>query len=182
MKPPSPNQEHESEAVILVKAFPQVGGKHGETVCVAGVTREGQWLRLFPVSFRKLDDAKQFKRWDIVRFKWRAPTEDKRPESRHVLQHTIEKIDHVPSKDREKLLAPIELKGLTAVRQQGGSLALIRPQIEKFKIERKSDADLKEEAASYQDAVKQIDMFDERVLKPIQPCPYSFSESDQKLK
>ena len=49
-----------AEAIILVKASPQVGKKHGETVCCAGVNAKGEWVRLYPVSFRTLDQARQF--------------------------------------------------------------------------------------------------------------------------
>jgi hypothetical protein len=175
MKSPTHDLINTTEAIILVKAFPQIGGKHGETVCVAGITLSGEWVRLFPVSFRKLEDAKQFRRWDIVRFSWRVPTEDHRLESRHVLQNRIEIIGHVPHKDREKLLAPLEQKGVLNARSEGKSLALIRPTVLKFKIDRKSNDVMKEETAAYESAVKQIDMFDDRALKPIAPCPYSFS-------
>src|SRR5690242_17431107 len=73
--------EGEAEAIILVKASPHVSQKYGETVCCAGVTLAGEWVRLYPVTFRRLDDAKKFKRWDHIRFKWRAPKDDRRPES-----------------------------------------------------------------------------------------------------
>lgn len=54
-------------------------------------------------------------------------------------------------------------------------MALIRPVVDRFKIEKKSDAEIAKETASYQTAVSQTDMFDERTLKAIQPCPYKFS-------
>jgi hypothetical protein len=41
-----------AEAVVIVKAAPQVGRRHGETVCCAGIDVYGNWLRLYPVSFR----------------------------------------------------------------------------------------------------------------------------------
>lgn len=49
----------EAEAVILIKASPQVGQKHGETVCCAALDIYGRWLRLYPVSFRYLEDGKK---------------------------------------------------------------------------------------------------------------------------
>jgi hypothetical protein len=38
--------EGTSEAIILVKASPQAGKRHGETVCCAGVNDKGEWVRL----------------------------------------------------------------------------------------------------------------------------------------
>ena len=77
--------EGTSEAIILVKASPQVGKRHGETVCCAGVNDWGEWLRLYPVSFRTLDQANQFRRWDRIRFRWKKPQDDPRPESLRVI-------------------------------------------------------------------------------------------------
>ena len=70
-----------SEAVILVKASPQVGKKHGETVCCAGVDDKGQWVRLYPVTFRTLDEGQQFGRWDKIKFRNTAK----------IISHTTEK-------------------------------------------------------------------------------------------
>jgi hypothetical protein len=61
--------EGEAEAIILVKATPHISQKYGETVCCAGVTLTGEWLRLYPVTFRRLEDAKRFGRWDHIRFR-----------------------------------------------------------------------------------------------------------------
>lgn len=56
-----PDLQGTSEAVILVKASPQVGKKHGETVCCAGVDDKGQWVRLYPVTFRTLNEGELYR-------------------------------------------------------------------------------------------------------------------------
>lgn len=41
--------------LITVKASPEIGRAHGETVCVAGVRLDGgmpEWIRLFPVPWQ----------------------------------------------------------------------------------------------------------------------------------
>lgn len=173
MPSPSPNP-NSSEAIILVKAFPQVGAKHGETVCVAGITRSGQWLRLFPVPFRKLDDSQQFGRWDIVRFDWKPPAHDKRSESRHVILSSLEKTGQIPKKDRKSLLHKLEVTGLSDHRSKGLSLALLRPTIKDFIIKKKTPREILEETELFRSAVNQTDMFDQKTLRPIEPCPYKF--------
>ena len=40
--------------LTLVKTLPHVGQKHGETVCCAGLTAEGQWRRQYPIPYRRL--------------------------------------------------------------------------------------------------------------------------------
>ncbi len=80
----------ETEAIVIIKAAPQVGQQHGETVCCAGINLEGDWLRLYPISFRTLNQGQKFGRWDHVKFKWRRPNDDLRIESRRVDQDRLE--------------------------------------------------------------------------------------------
>ncbi len=167
-------KDGESEAVIIVKASPQISQQYGETVCCAGVTPEGEWVRLYPVSFRKLEDVSKFGRWDRVRFKWRKPKTDMRPESVRVDQQSIEIIGEYPKSERERLLAKLEVKGLKQVAAEGKSLALLRPQQPKFSFERKTDEDIAKERHAYQEVLKQKDLFDNKALLPLEPCPYKF--------
>jgi hypothetical protein len=163
-----------AEAIILVKASPQISQKHGETVCCAGVTPTGEWLRLYPVTFRKLDDVRQFARWDRIRFKWKKPKDDPRPESMRVDQQSIEIIGEMPKNERQRLLTPLEVTSLNAVRDQGKSLALLRPQKPQFVIEQKSADEIAQENANYESIAKQPDMFDTKALVPLKPCPFRF--------
>lgn len=70
--------------LITVKAYPAVGRKTGESVCVAGVRIDGdhvQWARLFPVGFRDLPVERQFAKYQVVALRVKRPTTDRRPES-----------------------------------------------------------------------------------------------------
>jgi hypothetical protein len=42
----------EREAIVIVKAYPNPSAKYFETVCVAAITAEEGWIRLYPVSER----------------------------------------------------------------------------------------------------------------------------------
>jgi len=163
-----------AEAVVLVKASPQVSQKHGETVCCAGVTLEGKWVRLYPVTFRKLEDAQQFKRWDLIRYKWRRSKDDHRPESYRVEQESIEVVGNLAKRDRPNLLSRLEVTGLNAIAAEGKSLALLRPQQPKFLIAPKAADEIAQERLDYASIGKQRDMFNTRVLVPLEPCPVSF--------
>lgn len=74
-------------ALITVKAYPVIGSKTGEAVCVAGIrldTPEPTWIRLFPVPFRQLAEDKRFKKFQIVQLRaQRRHGADRRPESLH---------------------------------------------------------------------------------------------------
>ncbi len=166
--------EGDAEAIILVKATPQVGHKHGETVCCAGVTLGGEWLRLYPVTFRRLDDAKKFGRWDRIRFHGRKPKDDPRPESRRVDQQSIEIVGKLSKHERTVLLSNLEVTGLNAVSAQGKSFALLRPRNPRLIIDRKSPEEFMQEKNEYEWICKQQDMFYQKDLIPLEPCPFQF--------
>lgn len=66
----------ESDILILCKTYPSPSGKHVETSCVAGMRPDGSLIRLFPVPFRLIDGAQQFKKWQWIRARIeRAPAD-----------------------------------------------------------------------------------------------------------
>ena len=56
----------EREALVTVKAYPNPSAKYFESVCVAAITREEGWVRLYPVGFRSLPDQQRFKKYHRV--------------------------------------------------------------------------------------------------------------------
>jgi hypothetical protein len=169
--------EGTSEAIILVKASPQIGRRHGETVCCAGINDKGEWVRLYPVSFRTLDQARQFRRWDRIRFRSKKPQDDTRPESLRVDHQSIEIIGELKPKERLNFLARLEVSSINAVKAEGKTLALLRPKNLTFLIERKSTEALQEEKAKFQALAAQTDLFNTSPLIPYEPCAYAFKYS-----
>jgi hypothetical protein len=49
--------------LILCKTYPSPSGKYAETSCVAGLTENGQLIRLYPVPFRLIADEQKFRKW-----------------------------------------------------------------------------------------------------------------------
>lgn len=162
------------EAVILVKAAPVIGAKHGETVCCAGMDLYGNWLRLFPVSFRVLDQAKKFGRWDRVKFKWRKPSNDQRQESRHVDSQTLEIVGKMKDTEKSRFLNRHVVSSLTKEYEAGRSLALLKPEISKFWAELRTDVDVEEEQARINAFHAQDDLFLPRPAVPIKACKFDF--------
>lgn len=134
-----------TEAIVMVKAAPQVGRRHGETVCCAGLDLYGNWLRLYPVSFRTLEQSKKFGRWDRIKFNWRIPNDDRRVESRRVDQQSIEIVGQLRKSERASFLAKTVVTSLVRERDAGRSFALLKPEILSFKIEKKDAAEVKAE-------------------------------------
>lgn len=48
--------------LITVKTYPIPSTKYDELVCTAGVTEEGEFIRLYPINFRDLPYDQQFKK------------------------------------------------------------------------------------------------------------------------
>lgn len=165
--------ETAAEAIIIVKAAPQLGEKHGETVCTAGITREGAWVRLYPIAFRTLDQAQQFGRWDIVRYDWRKPKDDPRVESRRVEHQTLEVTGQLAVPQRFGLIDPMVKDSLVSERADGRSFAFIRPKIRKFVIEVKPDDKYRKEKEGFALHASQDNMFLKQVI-PYKPCRHVF--------
>lgn len=162
-----------TEAVVIIKAAPQVGFRHGETVCCAGIDLYGRWLRLYPVSFRTLEEAQRFGRWDRIRFDWRKPTDDPRPESVRVNQQSIEVVGELRPSEREKFLTNCIVESLAHEREAGRSLALLKVQVLEFRYEKKNEEEVKLETTKFDALRAQPDLFAKQVT-PYKPCPYRF--------
>jgi hypothetical protein len=110
--------------LILVKALPHVGHRHGETVCCAGVTVDGEWRRQYPIHFRRLRDN-QFARWQWIEYDWIAPgPDDRRRESRRVQEDTIRVGDVMPERERAGFLDPLIIGSTDEAAAKGMSLTL----------------------------------------------------------
>ncbi len=67
--------------LITVKAYPAISKKYNETVCTAGITEEGKWIRLYPIPFRQLDYKNQFRKYEWIELDVERNKSDFRPES-----------------------------------------------------------------------------------------------------
>jgi hypothetical protein len=79
----------QARILILCKTYPSPSGKHVETSCVAGMEEDGSLIRLFPVPFRLVGDAKQFKKWQWISARINKASNDHRSESHKVFVDTI---------------------------------------------------------------------------------------------
>jgi hypothetical protein len=83
------------ELLILTKTYPTPSTKYRETTCVAAVTSTGHLRRIFPVPYRLLDGAQQFKKWEWIKAGLSQPKGDNRPESRRIDTDSIDRSDNV---------------------------------------------------------------------------------------
>ncbi len=79
---------------IAAITIPTPSKKYLETSCTAGIDENGNWLRLYPVPLRKMEANNQegYRKYEWIEVDTLPSLEDKRPESRKIVQGTIHKL------------------------------------------------------------------------------------------
>lgn len=89
--------------LITVLTYPHPSQKYQETVCTAGITESGLWVRLYPLPLRSLPKEQQLRKWHWVEIDTLRPTNDTRPESRRpVIDGMVVGAKLDPTRDREE--------------------------------------------------------------------------------
>jgi len=168
----------EREALIAVKAYPNPSAKYRETVCVAAITKEEGWVRLYPVRFRTLSQDRRFVKYQRVRLRMRKHDRDPRPESYRLDEMSLELGETLGTRGnwaqrREWVEPTLSASMCEIVRLQadsGKSLGAFRPK-------RVGDLVIKdappEWSAKQQAAMGQMWLFDDAAI-PLEKIPYVF--------
>ena len=137
--------EETIEALVVVRTYPVPSSQSIESSCTAGITREGQWVRLYPVPHRLLDVGKRFRKWQWVSVRVRAATRDPRLESRRIDEDSIQILPERLSTghqwaDRRRIVMPLKAQSMCWLqaerdREQHPTLGIIKPrEIQGFRI------------------------------------------------
>lgn len=176
--------------LILCKTYPSPSSRYVETSCVAGMTAEGQLIRLFPVPFRLVEDDQQFRKWQWISARVRRAQDDVRSESHRISVDTIA-VDGEPLAtrdhwmDRRHAIKDVPVfeshEALEAARLTSGiTLGLVRPSRllgldikpvdnPEWTEEEKHKLLQEQQQGSLFDAVE-----DQRALKTLRKLPYDF--------
>jgi hypothetical protein len=176
--------------LILCKTYPSPSAKYVETSCVAGMDEKGQLIRLFPVPFRFVNDAQQFKKWQWIDASVRKTNDDHRLESHRVSVDTIQLVGSpLPTTndwvERRRVMESLEVfedfDALESARQSRGiTLGLVRPsRLVDLEITQADSAEWSpDEVAKLMQAQMQGSLFDQddesRALKLLRKLPYDF--------
>jgi|SRR5699024_1315922 len=176
--------------LITVKAYPLPSRSYDELVCTAGITEEGEWIRIYPVPFRFLKDEGQYSKYQWVELDLKKRKDDFRPESYSPVNTGLQDIEIIESLDtgnhwsaRKHLLLDNGPKVYTSkanliedCREPNFvSLATFKPT--KF-IDFVWEEDEREWTGNFQKNIQQKDLFDERGGKgdtdTVDKLPYKF--------
>lgn len=157
-----------------MKAQPHRSSKYFETVCCAGIGRDGKWRRQYPVPFRILNDNQKFKRWSWISYRFSTSPDDSRPESQKVVPESITVGSELKKSERARFLNPLIRESFEDADSRHESLTLLRPKALTILYEEKSESELANERTKHADLAAQMSLFD-KTAKPLEPCPIQFT-------
>jgi hypothetical protein len=167
--------------LITVKAYPNPSKKYGETVCAAGIDLDtNQWIRLYPIPFRDLDEDKKFKKYTVIEVSATKAVDDNRPESFKVDSDSIKIIDSYDTKDkwerRKKYILPTVAESfcnlLAESKSSDKSLGIFKPLHVDFTYQKARPKDKNSRDVCY----SQLGFYD-KIKKAIEPIPLDFRYS-----
>jgi hypothetical protein len=168
--------------LITVRTYPVPSEKSIEASCTAGVTDRGEWLRLFPVPYRLMDQEKRFSKWQWIEVNTlRATSDPSRPESYKIDPNSIMVGETVGPQSgwekRRKILEPLRRSSMCKIQQerdQNGSptLGFFHPfRIKQLLIE---PADAPQWTDSQLASLRRQDLFQKGPVQPLEKIPFDF--------
>ena len=169
-----------TKVLITVLTYPHPSKKFQETVCTAGITEDGEWVRLYPIDYRYLPEQQKFHKWQWVEVALgpRGHRNDQRPESREPDLNTLRVLGEPISTrnnwlERRQLIDPMPhhtVQQLEALHSQDRtSLGIVRPT---RVLDLKATPTDREWSEKYQALWKQARLFGEQ--KPLTKLPFRF--------
>lgn len=180
------------KVLITVKTYPLPSKKTIEASCTAGITEDGNWIRLFPLPFRYLEYTKRFKKYQWIEASV-TKASDPRPESYKVALDSIRLIGKpLPTSNnwqaRKDIILPLAAPSLCYLEKTRTeteiTLGIFKPRIiRKLIIEQEEYPDWTDEELAI---ISQQSMFDKQTVKPLEKIPlkffYSFFCNDSQCK
>lgn len=177
--------------LITVKTYPTLSRKYGETVCTAGVREDGSWIRIYPVPFRRLDEAEQYRKFDWLHCELIKSRSDPRPETRHpAAMDQLRPVGHMGTSDEWRERRQLLLQTATVYTRlepliEGAkdnrlSLAVFKPtRITGFICENETREWDPAKVTELRNRTRQEEMFEDETWRQtfqlIPKLPYSFS-------
>jgi hypothetical protein len=179
-----------TKVLIAVKTYPSLSSKYDELVCTAGFLENGNWIRIFPIPFRKLEYDKRYNKYDWVEIDLTKNTSDFRPESYKPLsiENAFNVVGHIDTHNNWQQRKDIVLKkvytNLTQLiveakdKKIATSLATFKPtEILDFTIEPVEREWDKKKLATLKAKAQQLQLFQnaENPFEVVNKLPFKFS-------
>lgn len=169
-----------TKVLITVRTYPHPSQQYQETICTAGVTEDGDWVRLYPIDYRYRPEHQKFRSWQWIEVALapRGHRNDQRLESREPDLTTLRMLGERISTEnawfeRRRIIDRMPhhtVSQLEALYDQNRtSLGIVRP---KRVLDLKVTPTDREWPAKYQWLWKQGRLFGEQ--KPLAKLPFRF--------
>lgn len=167
-------------ALIVVRTYPTPAKNGVEVSCTAAITDKGEWLRLFPVPYRRLAPHQQFHKYQWIDIGVEKAA-DPRPESHKIRQDTIKIVSDVSTEHhwqaRKDVIFPLKAESMCALQSRRDdygfpTLGIFKPASFSLVIE---ESDQPTWSASQLATLRQGDLFDEDPPDELEKVPFDFS-------
>lgn len=182
------SKKQKKQILITVKTYPTPSKKYGELVCTAGITKEGDLIRIYPVPFRMLEDDKKYGKYRWIEASVEKNISDFRNESYKIDTDSIKILNQLESDGNswsERRLAVLEKTKIytntdeiinlakEVNKDEQISLAIFKPTKILDFYWKEQDANWDKEQVEY---FKQNDLFDAQrtELKIVEKLPLKF--------
>jgi hypothetical protein len=165
--------------LIAVRTYPVPAKSSIEASCTGAITDDGQWIRLFPVPYRLMDQEKRFSKWQWIDVNI-IKASDSRPESYKLNIDTIDVGEFVGPQDnwhaRRDLIKPLKRPSMCRIqreREERGAptLGIFRPhEIKRLIIEPTAE----NWTAAEEAILKQDSLFEKAPAHTLEKIPFNF--------
>lgn len=172
-------QPEKKTALIVVRTYPVPARTGVEVSCTAAITDKGEWLRLFPVPWRFLDEDQRFRKYQWVEFTV-TKASDPRPESYKIKPDGIKIISELGTSGewqaRKDVVLPLQSHCLCCLQRQRDAdghptLGIFRPKtIERLTITPETPNWTEAQAA----VLRQKHLFVKAPKTELEKIPFSF--------
>ncbi len=130
--------------IILAKTYPTVSKSYEVLLCMAGITEDGEWRRIYPVPLEAYQNIGKFPKRSWIEYELREEYADSRKESRKIYPESIKVLDREDEETARKMLK----ERVTTLEElwrrnkiDRTSLGVIKPILEEFKVKRRDKAE-----------------------------------------
>ena len=166
--------------LIVVRTYPSPAKSTIEASCTAAISDDGQWVRMFPVPARMMDQDRRFAKWQWIDVSLLKAPSDSRPESYKLNPDSIAIGDTVGPHDgwraRRALINPLKRLSMCRIQQEREergfpTLGVFRPhEIERLLIEPAAENWTDTQLAT----LTQDTLFEKAPARTLEKIPFDF--------
>ena len=170
-----------TDVLITTRTYPTPAKRGVEVSCTAGITRDGHWIRLFPVPYRFLSEDRRFRKYQWISVEVKKAS-DARKESYNINVDSLAILTApLPTNDawqaRKDIMFPLRSLSLCALQADDrgsdvrDSLGLFKPKTISRLAIRADSANWTEEELG---RLRQGDLFQNAPANELQKIPWKF--------